>query len=87
MWKASDAADTNSAPRTPHERCSRSGLVQLSETIMDDRTQQLRRAMLAACGIADRPGTGSRAAAERLRSRDRMIAQRFAAISTRQRGA
>ncbi|MGK2936695.1 MAG: hypothetical protein ACSLFR_02655 [Solirubrobacteraceae bacterium] len=48
---------------------------------MDDRTQQLRRAMLAACGIADRPGSGSRAAADRLRSRDRVIAERFAAIS------
>lgn len=48
---------------------------------MDDRTQQLRRAMLAACGIADRPGSGSRAAFERARSRDRDIALRFAAIS------
>lgn len=54
---------------------------------MDDRTQQLRRAMLAACGIADRPGSASRAAFERARSRDRDIALRFAAISdTRQRG-
>ena len=54
---------------------------------MDDRTQQLRRAMLAACGIADRPGSGSRAVADRLRSRDRVIAERFAAISgTRRRG-
>jgi hypothetical protein len=55
---------------------------------MDDRTQQLRRAMLAACGITDRPGSGSRAVAERLRSRDRDIASRFAAISgAPQRGA
>lgn len=55
---------------------------------MDDRTQQLRRAMLAACGIADRPGSDSRSVAERLRSRDRAIASRFAAISApRQRGA
>jgi hypothetical protein len=53
---------------------------------MDDRTQQLRRAMLAACGIADRPGSGSRSLNDHLRSRDRELARRFAAVSsTRQR--
>ncbi|MBJ7329314.1 MAG: hypothetical protein JHC95_05415 [Solirubrobacteraceae bacterium] len=52
---------------------------------MDERTLQIRRAMLAACGIADRPGSGSQSLVERARSRDRDISGRFAALNARSR--
>ena len=55
---------------------------------MDERTLQIRRAMLAACGIADRPEDASSASfIERARSRDRDIAGRFAALSRQRRAA